>query len=58
VWRAKDSGDGGMTPTIRPLTHDPWPALDDLFGRNGASNGRWCMYWQIGSDYRKRPRES
>jgi GNAT superfamily N-acetyltransferase len=43
--------------TIRPLTPDLWPALENLFGKGGASNGCWCMYWRIGSLYRKRPRE-
>ena len=43
--------------TVRPLTADLWPALEDLFGANGACNGCWCMYWRIGSAYRKRPRE-
>jgi hypothetical protein len=42
---------------IRPLTPDLWPALEDLFGRHGASNGCWCMYWRLGSAYFKRPRE-
>ncbi len=46
-----------MAPTICPLTPDRWPALEDLFGRNGACDGCWCMYWRIGSTYRKRPRE-
>ena len=46
-----------MKLTIRPLTPDLWPALEDLFGTNGACNGCWCMYWRIGSAYRKRPRE-
>ena len=46
-----------MKLTIRPLTPDLWPALEDLFGKNGACNGCWCMYWRIGSAYRKRPRE-
>src|SRR5947208_5661171 len=46
-----------MKLSIRPLTPDLWPALEDLFGKNGASNGCWCMYWRIGSAYRKRPRE-
>lgn len=40
---------------IRPLTPDLWPALEDLFGRSGACNGCWCMYWRIGSAYRTRP---
>jgi GNAT superfamily N-acetyltransferase len=42
--------------TISPLTADRWPALEDLFGRAGASNGCWCMYWRIGPAYRDRPR--
>jgi GNAT superfamily N-acetyltransferase len=33
-----------------------WPALEDLFGENGACNGCWCMYWRIGKAYGKRPR--
>jgi GNAT superfamily N-acetyltransferase len=41
--------------TIRPLTPDLWPALQDLFGPLGACNGCWCMYGQIGAAYRKRP---
>jgi GNAT superfamily N-acetyltransferase len=43
--------------TIRPLTPDLWPALDDLFGAGGACGGCWCMYWRIGSAYLKQPRE-
>jgi len=46
-----------MKLTIRPLTPDQWPALEDLFGKDGACNGCWCMYGRIGSAYRKRPRE-
>jgi GNAT superfamily N-acetyltransferase len=38
------------------LTPDLWPALEDLFGKLGACGGCWCMYWRIGSAYRKRPR--
>ncbi len=45
-----------MNWTIRPLTPELWPALEDLFGSNGACNGCWCMYWRIGAAYRKRPR--
>jgi GNAT superfamily N-acetyltransferase len=43
--------------TIRPLTPELWPALEDLFGKPGASNGCWCMYWRMGGAYRDRPRE-
>jgi GNAT superfamily N-acetyltransferase len=44
-----------MQLTIRPLTPDLWPALENLFGKKGACNGCWCMYWRIGAAYRKRP---
>jgi len=43
--------------TIRPLTASLWPALQDLFGKGGACNGCWCMYWRIGPEYHKRGRE-
>ena len=47
----------GMDLTVSPLTSGRWPALEDLFGQAGASNGCWCMYWRIGPRYRDRPRE-
>jgi GNAT superfamily N-acetyltransferase len=43
--------------TVRPLTPDLWLAFEDLFGKNGACNGCWCMYWRIGAAYRKLPRD-
>lgn len=46
-----------MPITIRPLTPELWPALEDLFGKSGASNGCWCMYWRLGPEYHQRPRE-
>ena len=45
-----------MKLTIRPLMPYLWPALEDLFGKGGASNGCWCMYWRIGPEYHKRSR--
>jgi GNAT superfamily N-acetyltransferase len=45
-----------MDYLISPLTAERWPALEDLFGRAGASNGCWCMYWRIGPRYHHRPR--
>jgi len=45
-----------MSLTVAPLTRQSWPALENLFGRAGASNGCWCMYWRIGPRYRDRPR--
>jgi GNAT superfamily N-acetyltransferase len=60
-----ERGAGGMTGrdpsvsdlTIRPLTPDLWPSLEDLFGHAGGCGGCWCMYWRIGAAYRRRPRE-
>jgi GNAT superfamily N-acetyltransferase len=46
-----------MDLTVSPLTAEQWPALADLFGRTGASNGCWCMYWRLGPRYRDRPRD-
>jgi GNAT superfamily N-acetyltransferase len=43
--------------TVRPVTPERWPALEDLFGRAGGSGGCWCMYWRIGPEHRRRPRE-
>jgi len=48
----------GIKFTILPLTPDLWPALEDLFGERGASNGCWCMYWRIGGAYRGRCSEN
>jgi GNAT superfamily N-acetyltransferase len=44
-----------MALDIRPLTPDLWPAFEELFGKRGACNGCWCMYWRIGAAYRKQP---
>jgi GNAT superfamily N-acetyltransferase len=43
--------------TVEPLTAERWPALENLFGPSGASNGCWCMYWRLGPRYKDRPRE-
>ncbi|HEX8767094.1 MAG TPA: hypothetical protein VF714_01920, partial [Jatrophihabitans sp.] len=42
--------------TVAPVDAATWPALEDLFGRSGASNGCWCMYWILGAGYHKGPR--
>ena len=44
-----------MKIAIHPLTHENWPALEDLFCTRGPVSRCWCMYWRIGSIYRKRP---
>jgi GNAT superfamily N-acetyltransferase len=31
---------------LRPLQPADWPALERLFGPNGASGGCWCMWWR------------
>ena len=56
VSRERGVSSSQLKLAIRPLTSDLWPALEDLFGTNGACNGCWCMYWRIGSRYRKRSR--
>ena len=33
--------------TIEPLTIDRWDDFEELFGKNGACAGCWCMYWRI-----------
>jgi len=47
-----------MKLAIHPLTPDLWPTLEDLFGNHWPVNGCWCMYWRIGNEYRKRPRDA
>jgi len=35
-----------------PLTPDRWSDLEQLFGRNGAYAGCWCMWWRVaGKDW-------
>ena len=33
--------------TVRPLREDDWPAIEELFGSNGACGGCWCMWWRV-----------
>jgi GNAT superfamily N-acetyltransferase len=42
---------------VKPLTSDLWSSLEELFGAQGACNGCWCMYWRLGPEYFRRPRE-
>jgi GNAT superfamily N-acetyltransferase len=46
-----------MTIDVRRATAAEFPALERLFGRGGASNGCWCMYWRLGPEYHKRDRD-
>ncbi len=43
-----------MKLTIRPLTPDLFPAVEDLFSDSAVCSRCWCMYWRVGADYRKR----
>ena len=47
-----------MKLRIEPLTPENWRAFDDLFGKQGACNGCWCMNWRIGREYQRRSREA
>ena len=42
-----------MKFTVRPLTSELLPALEDLFNTQGPVSRCWCMYWRIGDGYRK-----
>lgn len=45
-----------MSLTLRPLTPELWWALEAVMP-DGA-RGCWCLYWQIGAAYRRRPRDA
>ena len=47
-----DSTEMGLV--VRALTEELWPALEDLFDTTGPIGRCWCMYWRIGSEYRRR----
>jgi hypothetical protein len=46
-----------MELRVQPLTKDLWPEIEELFESGTACKRCWCMYWRIGSAYRKRPAE-
>lgn len=33
--------------SVKPLNAATWPDLVDLFGKQGASSGCWCMYFRL-----------
>ncbi|MBK9927157.1 MAG: GNAT family N-acetyltransferase [Anaerolineales bacterium] len=35
------------TLSIQPLRRNLWNDFEELFGRNGACAGCWCMYWKL-----------
>lgn len=32
---------------FHPVTPERWQDLEDLFGKNGAYGGCWCMWWRV-----------
>ena len=36
-----------MKLSYQPLTPSVWDDFSELFGKNGACAGCWCMYWRI-----------
>jgi GNAT superfamily N-acetyltransferase len=42
------AGSKGTGLSIQPLTPDRWEDFEELFGRNGACAGCWCMWWRMG----------
>ncbi len=36
-----------MKIVTKELTRDHWPALEKLFGSNGACGGCWCQSWKV-----------
>lgn len=41
-----------MRITTNELTPELWPALEALFGSNGACGGCWCQAWRIAQNER------
>lgn len=42
-----------MPLTIVPVADRYWPAFEDLFGKQGACFGCWCMYFRLSPKERK-----
>jgi predicted GNAT family acetyltransferase len=36
-----------MSVRVEPLTPQLWPAVEALFGKQGAFGGCWCIYWLV-----------
>jgi GNAT superfamily N-acetyltransferase len=54
-WEKDYLGDDGMTTTenttdqieVYPVTAERWADLETLFGKHGASEDCWCMFWRL-----------
>ena len=43
-----------MSMRVAELTKETWPALEQLFGPNGADGGCWCMFFRLpGPDWKR-----
>jgi GNAT superfamily N-acetyltransferase len=47
-----------MELRVQPLTPDLWPGMEELFANGATCNRCWCMYWRIGSAYRRHAAEA
>ena len=36
-----------LSLSFKPIKRDLWSDLEELFGRNGACGGCWCMFWKL-----------
>jgi GNAT superfamily N-acetyltransferase len=36
--------------TIHKVTNHDFPLIERLFGKNGACEGCWCMYWRVNTN--------
>ena len=43
----KDEAAAQLKLKILPATAKHWPDLENLFGKNGACAGCWCMWWRL-----------
>ena len=43
-----------MRVRVAELTRETWPALEKLFGPNGADGGCWCMFFRLpGAEWKR-----
>jgi GNAT superfamily N-acetyltransferase len=42
---AKPKGNAALT--LEPIQKADWPAVEVLFGPNGAAGGCWCQWWRV-----------
>ncbi len=47
--KARTPVPAAASPPIRCVEIEPahWPAIEQVFGENGACGGCWCMWWRV-----------